>query len=178
MLLDPERKYNGFETLEEIYDWIISSKSKKIHHSTKIFGNYNTELFLLENLTQTDRKRNRKRPTFNKFLEYVKDIPYVSEGFHFEKNKTKYLDLIDQSFPEINFLDQINILKKKDEKYQKIKTKFNGRLVMEWTNLQDKELGHIITEFKKIINDTWLSNHSADEIKIKFLEWYFSSKSS
>ena len=35
--LDPERKYKGFDTLEEIYDWIISSKY------------YNTELFLLDN---------------------------------------------------------------------------------------------------------------------------------
>ena len=158
--LDPERKYKGFETLEEIYDWIISSKY------------YNTELFLLENLTQSDRKRNKKRPTFNKFLEYVKDLPYTSEGYHFEKNKTKYLDLIDSSFPEVHFLEQINELKKKDEDNQKMREKFNGDLVMEWTGLNGKELGSVIIEFKKTRDGEWFKQYNAEEIKIYFSKWY------
>jgi hypothetical protein len=158
--LDPEKKYKGFDTLEEIYDWIISSKY------------YNTELFLLDNLTQTDRKRNKKRLTFNKFLEYVKDLPFESEGYHFEKNKTKYLDLIDESFPEVHFLEQINEFKKLDEEIQKLKEKFNGKLVMEWTGLKDKELGDVIIKFKSDYSEEWLKDHSHEEIKNEFLNWY------
>lgn len=158
--LDPERKYQGFDTLEEIYDWVISSKY------------FNPELFLLENLVQDDRKRNKKRPTFSKFLDYIKDMTYVSEGFNFEKNKTKYLDLIDQSFPEVHFLDQITELKKKDEENQKVKEKFNGRFVMEWTGLKNKELGNTMIEFKKVKDDSWFKESSADEIKEFFISWY------
>jgi hypothetical protein len=158
--LDPERKYQGFETLEEIYDWIISSKY------------YNTELFLLKNLTQYDRKRNKKRPTFNKFLEYVKDIPYETTGYHFEKNKTKYLDLIDKSFPEVRFLDQINELKKKDEDNMKLKSKFSGQLVMEWTGLEGIELGNVLKAFKLHHTDEWIRHYNSDAIQEKFMLWY------
>jgi len=158
--LDPERKYQGFNTLEEIYDWIISSKY------------YNTEFFLLDNLTQSDRKRNKKRPTFNKFLEYVKDIPYTSEGYHFEKNKTKYLDLIDSSFPEVHFLEQIEELKKKVEEIRKMKEKFNGKLVMEWTGLTGKELGEVIRKFRENHTDEWIKQYNADTIKQKFMFWF------
>lgn len=161
MGLDPERKYKGFDTLEEIYDWIISSKY------------YNTELFLLDNLTQDDRKRNKKRPTFNKFLEYVKDIPYTSEGYHFERNKTKYLGLIDSSFPEVHFLEQIEKFKEKDKEVQAVKLKFNGELVMEWTDLKGKELGDVIMNFKKIHDFEWFKNTDSNEIKDTFDEWYY-----
>lgn len=158
--LDPERKYRGFDTLEEIYDWIISSKY------------YNTEFFLLDNLTQSDRKRNKKRPTFNKFLEYVKDIPYQSEGYHFEKNKTKYLDLIDESFPEVHFMERIVELRKRDEELEELKSKFNGELVREWTGLDGKELGDVIIKFKSTHPEEWMKEHSHDDIKNEFLNWY------
>jgi hypothetical protein len=158
--LDPERKYHGFDTLEEVYDWIISSKY------------YNTELFLLDNLTQSDRKRNKKRPTFNKFLEYVKDIPYTSEGYHFEKNKTKYLDLIDESFPEVHFMEQIKSLRKLDEENQKAKEKFNGDLVKEWTGLKDKELGKVIMLFKLSYDIKSFDKKTPEEVKELFFDWY------
>jgi len=160
--LDPERKYQGFDTLEEIYNWIISSKY------------YNTELFLLDNLTQSDRKRNKKRPTFNKFLEYVKDMPYESEGYHFEKNKTKYLDLIDQSFPEVHFMEQIERLKKKGVEIRELKEKFNGQLVMSWVcGLKDKELGETIKKYRDSHTDEWIRNHTSDEVKVNFLSWFW-----
>ena len=161
--LDPERKYKGFDTLEEIYDWIISSKY------------YNTEFFLLDNLTQSDRKRNKKRPTFNKFLDYVKDMPYTSEGYHFEKNKTKYLDLIDSSFPEVHFLGQIERLKKKGEEIRILKEKFNGELVKEWTDLEGKELGDIITKFKYQYTNE-IKEYSSEDVKNIFLIWFSENK--
>jgi len=159
--LDPNVKHKGFDTLEEIYKWIISSKY------------YNTELFLLDNLTQSDRKRNKKRPTFNNFLEYVKNIPYTSEGYHFEKNKTKYLDFIDSSFPEVHFLEQINELNEKYEEKLKLKTKFNGDLLMEWSGLSSgKKLGQIMESFKKTKNDKWFEENTVGEIKNEFKKWF------
>jgi hypothetical protein len=153
--LKAEQKYKGFDSLKEIYDWIISCKFFK------------PQIFFLENLNQSDRKRNKKRPTFNKFLEYIKDL-------QFDKNLTNNIspNLIDESFPEVNFLKQINELKLKDKENLELKTKFNGRLVMEWTGLKGVELGKAITEFKKIANDKWFEENSADEIKINFKVWF------
>lgn len=162
--LSTERKYKGFDTLEEIYDWVISNKY------------FNPELFLLNNLTHSDRVRNRKRPTFNKFLEYIKDLSYKSEDYNFEKNKTRYLDLIDSSFPNANFLKQIKELELKDKSIQTISAKFNGKLVMNWTGLKGKELGDILLEYKKIKGNIYFEDSEKEIIEKDFLEWYQISK--
>jgi hypothetical protein len=153
--LKAEQKYKGFDSLKEIYDWIISCKYFK------------PQIFFLENLNQSDRKRNKKRPTFNKFLEYIKDL-------QFDKNLTNNIspNLIDESFPEVGFLKQITELKSKDNENLELKTKFNGQLVMEWTGLKGIELGKAMTEFKKIANDKWFEENSAEEIKIHFKVWF------
>jgi hypothetical protein len=135
---DYDKKAKGFDTLEEIYDWTINSKY------------FNPEFFQLDNLTQKDRKRNKKRPTFTKFIEYVKDFKYESEGYNFEKNKTKYLDFIDECFPEVNFLKQINECEEIDNFNNVISDKFNGNIIMnKYPNLKGKELGDAIYNLKK-----------------------------
>lgn len=158
--LDPERKYIGFDTLEEIFDWIISSKY------------FNPELFMFENLNQTDRKRNRKRPTFNKFIEYIKDFKFESEGYNFERNKDLYRGLIAESFPEANLLEEIEKLEIKDKLFQETRIKFNGELVMEWTGLLGKDLGDVITRYKKERDDDFFKNNSAEDIKLDFANWF------
>lgn len=163
MGLDPEQKYNGFDTLEQIFDWIISSKY------------FNPELFQFENLNQTDRKRNRKRPTFNKFLEYIKDVKFESEGYSFEKNKEIYREFIDKSFPEAKLLATIAELEEQDKNNQTIIAKFNGSLVMEWTGLKDKELGKCLMRYRADRMEIFLKEKTADEIKSDFLGWYYES---
>jgi len=153
--LDANRKYEGFETLEEIYDWIISCKYFK------------PQIFFLENLNQDDRKRNKKRPTFNKFLEYIKNFDFDNE-----LTNNISVDLIDQSFPEVHFMEQIERLRKKGEEIRELKEKFNGQFVMEWTGLKDKELGETIKKFRDSHSDEWIRNHTSDEIKENFLNWF------
>ena len=82
------------------------------------------------------------------------------------------MDLIDYSFPEVHFLEQIEILKKKDEENQKIRAKFNGELVMEWSGLKGKELGNVITEYRKEKNEQFFKNTNSDDIKSDFRKWY------
>jgi len=154
--LDINRKYNGFDTLEDIYDWIISCKYFK------------PQIFFLENLNQDDRKRNKKRPTFCNFLKFI-------ENFQFDKEKLTNevsLDLINSSFPESHLLEQIEALKKQDEKTQNIKLKFNGKLVMEWTGLKDKELGNIIKKYRQLKGEQFFIETEKDLIKLDFHEFF------
>lgn len=155
--LKAEQKYKGFDSLKEIYDWIISCKYFK------------PQIFFLENLNQSDRKRNKKRPTFTEFLNYIKDIRNENDKDDFVNNVSP--NLIDSSFPEVHFLEQIEILKKKDEEKQIIRNKFNGELVMEWTNLKGKELGDVITKFKSQYANE-IKECSSEEIKNIFLKWF------
>lgn len=154
--LDVNRKYNGFDTLEEIYDWIISCKYFK------------PQIFFLENLNQDDRKRNKKRPTFNKFLEYIKDFQFDNEKLTNDIS----VDLIDQSFPEVHFMEQIIALRKLDDENQKSKEIFNGKLVIEWTGLSGKKLGDVMKEFKTQYSDEYLKQCNPEDIKNIFLTWY------
>jgi hypothetical protein len=52
--LDYDKYTEGFNTVEEIFDWIVSSKY------------FCGENFLMENLNHIDRKRNKKRKTYQR----------------------------------------------------------------------------------------------------------------
>lgn len=137
---DYERYLKGFDTLEEIFDWVINSKY------------FNYEKFLMDNLNHIDRKRNKKRATYQKFLEYINTKDLNSLPKHeFNKEKETYIDIIDNYFPEVKLVEKLAELTTKDAYNKLIAERFNGNLIMEWTGLKGKELGECIVNFKKYI---------------------------
>lgn len=52
-----------FETYKQVFDYVVSSPY------------FNSKLYLFENLNNTNRVRDKKRKTYNMFLDYIKDIP-------------------------------------------------------------------------------------------------------
>lgn len=165
--LDFDRYLKGFDTLEEIFEFIISSKY------------FNINNFLMENLSHIDRKRNKKRKTYKGFLDYVKNKKSLkSSSFEFSKNKEDYIDMINNYFPESNLLERFKVLKIEDERNQRISKKFNGYLVMELTGLKGKELGSCMTEFKKYISELgydfkeWVDKNDSNYITNFVKEWY------
>ncbi len=167
---DYERYLKGFDTLEEIYEFVITSRY------------FNYEGFLMDNLNHIDRKRNKKRVTYQGFLEYLntKDLESLPK-YEFNKDKNYYIHLVDTYFPEANFIEKLQDLARKDVFNKTVAEKFNGNLVMEWTGLKDKELGNCICEFKKYIGSlsgeldfkNWVSQ--VGDIKKEFMEWYLST---
>lgn len=142
-------KYGKFETEQNIFDYIISS-------------DYFTPLaFDWMELRHEDRIRNRKRPSYCRFLNYI-------ENKNFEKNIIK--NHIKEEFLSSYFNININNLYMKAlKKYEEdliIKRKFNGNLVMKITGLRDKQLGNYIKSFKDSICDfkSWV--HTSSEEKI------------
>jgi len=162
---DYERYLKGFDTLEEIFDWVINSKY------------FNYEKFLMDNLNHIDRKRNKKRATYQKFLEYINTKDLNSLPKHeFNKEKETYIDIIDNYFPEVKLVEKLAELTTKDAYNKLIAERFNGNLIMEWTGLKGKELGECIVNFKKYIEvqgelpfKHWVLQ--VDNIKEEFLAW-------
>ena len=164
---DYERYLKGFDTLEEIFEWIINSKY------------FSYEVFLMDNLNHIDRKRNKKRATYQKFLEYIntKDLSTLPNTV-FYKNKEIYLELVDNYFPEAKLSEKLQELKDKDAFNKAMAEKFNGDLVMEWTGLKGKELGNCIKFFKESINHGhdydyfkhWV--YMVKDVKKEFMTWY------
>jgi hypothetical protein len=149
--LDFNRYEKGFNTVEEIFDYIIKSKY------------FNADRFQFDNLNGIDRKRNKKRVTYNKFLEYINSQKYTN-NFIFNKDKTVYLDMINEYFPEANLLEELESLKKIDEKNKLVKEKFNGRLVMEKFNLSGKELGFVMKTFYEKYDEDYILSNSQEKL--------------
>jgi len=165
---DYERFQSGFDTLKEIFEYIISGKY------------FDYSIFLMENLNHIDRKRNKKRKSYQEFLEYVENRG-IKDTYEFSKDKSTYIELIHQSFPKVGLLERIKELSKKDAENQELNEKFNGRLIMNiYPDLTGKELGNMITNFQKSFEDyrEFGLNNSADEIMFEFSEFYEKEKGS
>lgn len=161
---DYDRYCQGFKTLEEIFQYVISSKY------------FNTETLQFENLNQIDRKRNRKRKSFNEFLLYIKDN-YIKSNYFFNENKDSYIPMINDYFPEANLLEELKILNEKNNINKILAEKFNGNIIMTWIpDLQGKELGNVIRLFKLELGDDYDNFILNNDIKIickKFMFVYY-----
>lgn len=162
---DYERYLQGFETIEEIFEFTINGKF------------FDAEIFQMENLKTIDKKRNRKRGSYHLFLKYLKDNN-IKTTYSFNKDKTHYLPMIENYFPEANFMEKLSKLQKLDTLNKILSQKFNGDIIMSWLpNLQGKELGNAIRKFKESFNDyndykEFILNGSFNEIKDRFMKIY------
>jgi len=129
------RFLQGFETLEDIFAYLVDSDY------------FDPQIFQFENLNHIDRKRNKKRKTYNQFLEFIN-----SNNFNCSvkwKDKILYLNYIDKYFPKALFLKQYFEMKYQEKVYKEIIDKFNGKVILEvFPNLSGKQLGDFILAFK------------------------------
>jgi hypothetical protein len=158
---DYDRFLLGFETLEDIFNYAVSSKY------------FAKELFHLENLDHQNRTRNRKRKTYMAFLDWLN----TKQGFKLPvdfSSGTNWSRLI-ESFPELKLDERLVELKEKEAIHQQIKAKFNGKIIMELTGLEGKELGKFIQyvkdEFGEAFED-YMYRTDADIVKIDILGYF------
>ncbi|MFW6226266.1 MAG: hypothetical protein ACOC3V_04855, partial [bacterium] len=163
---DYDKFINGFDTLKEIFDYVI--EGKYFDHS----------IFLMENLNSIDKKRNKKRKTYQQFLEYIEENNIYS-NYNFKKNKSEYIEYINDYFPESNLIENIEKIKDKDTENKELHSKFNGKLIMSiYPELKGKELGDMITNFQKSYEDyrNFALNNTSEEIMEQFSSFYEKEK--
>lgn len=133
--LNHDHWLDGFNTLEDMFKWVCSSVY------------FNKDVFSYDNMNSTDRIRERKRTTYEKFLEYIYNRTYLQshpydnlslkDGYNIKQ--PQFDDIIVPLFPHAKE-EYINITYKHiDDK--KFKEKFNGGICMKLTGLEGKELG-------------------------------------
>ena len=148
-------KSGPFNTLVDIFNNVINSSY------------FNPEIFKLENRNHTARIRDRKRPTYTAFLEYIKDIekPKFSQTFYvYNPDKTVYHDLIFSKFPHVKA--QFDALWEKKRINEEASLKFNGRLVSEWTGRVNKDLGELMRYLKQTLTPEMILSLSEDDLKL------------
>lgn len=147
---------DGFDTLEDIFEYVITSKY------------FNKDIFSFENLNHINRTRNRKRKVYAQFLEYLdkrEDLP----TFEFSEDKYVYLEQAKQYFPEANISLEIDRVNAKIAREDFIRSKFNGDIIQDCINIDKKNLGEFISKFKKICPDEetfrcWVEYRTQEEI--------------
>lgn len=165
LTLDPKRAEEFLDikpcvdpkTLEDIFENIAASKY------------FNPEVFLLENNNNVARVRDRKRPSYNAILEWCKHLP-SREYFPRVKDKSIYLDMIFESFPEAKA--EYDELWRQKEIQDKFKTMFNGDLVSEWTGYTGQELGKWMVIFKQHLRPEYVVKHMTAQDVENFVVFY------
>lgn len=128
-----DRYLQGFRTLEDIFEYVSKSPF------------FNRDLYPLEHRNHYARMRDRKRKTYNAFLQYCDNLPWdIDYVFYGEEI---YLLRAFSMFP--GFEDKYKALHNEYYKAQHAKLKFSGQLVSEWTSLSGKTLGHFLTFVKE-----------------------------
>ncbi len=138
MGLDSDRFQEGFEDLREIFDFVTAS-----HY-------FDPESYKLENLNTIAKTRDRKRPTYNAFLEHTKDWKGPTWTNPHTLDKKMWIPFILDQFPGAR--PDFDRAMEKLVFQQFIKTKFNGTLVSEITGLVGKELGHFMHYLRTTTN--------------------------
>lgn len=153
---------NGFETLEQMFEWVVTSPyfSYKPYFDT----------------SKTTEKRIEQRTTVSKFTDWLQENN-VQKHYFSKENREEYLPIIADYFAEANLYQLIENEKDNEIKAIKIAEKFNGKIIMTLTNLEGKELGDFITRFKahfatdKADFEDFILQNSAENIKNEILKF-------
>jgi hypothetical protein len=141
--LSYEKYVEGFETLEEIFEFISKSKF------------FNCDMFQLQELNKINRDRNKKRASYMMFLDWIGKTPIKIAScwnFPFEKDKSTYIPWVEAAFPEADVEIEIRRLEYETCKDLYMKSKFNGKMVMEY-GFSGKDIGVHMQGFKDYLND-------------------------
>jgi hypothetical protein len=145
---DYNRFLKGFENIEDIYDFVMTSKY------------YTPHIFQIENLTKINRGRDVRRQSYMDFLTYSE-----GKGDHSEYNyqtsaimKMSNEKTIKSVFPEVNIDLKFRELEYGVAKKRYINAKFNGKMIIDRYGLTGKELGQAINKFKNDIG--WIHERS------------------
>jgi len=147
--LDINKFLKGFDTKEDLFNWVISSPY------------FNPEIFKFENLNHTNRVRDRKRATYNSFLQYTATLN--ADDFFVYKFNRESIALY--NFPEL--LKVINYDNNRLVINEKLKTVTDGEYISSFLNIPKNEnLGKFIKYLKNIENSESILLHIADNIEM------------
>jgi len=151
----------GFKTLDDIFNFVTNSKY------------FNPYMYDLENMNKMNRDRDKKRKTYQQFLELIQPMKDEKNNwYYFYPDKKVYLGLIDHFFP--GFLLDYTLLEKAEEQRKQIAKLFNGNILMKKFGLSGPNLGAAINRFQSTfiskleMNDWILTVNDTEKILERF----------
>lgn len=159
----------GFDTLEDIFRYAVSIPLA------------NRTIFRLDETNHQARVRDRKRKTYQLFLNWVNDpANHVPEEEQISKSdlRLQWLAKAFKKFP--NFRGEYEAAQGQLQKSRAARDKFNGELVRQITGLDGKDLGAFMTDFVqnfivgicKLSREDWAISRSCEEIETLIRHWH------
>lgn len=153
---DKEKYHNGFNSLNDIYEYAASSRF------------FSPDLYAFENRNHTQRTRDRKRPTYNGFLKWIDDG--IENNLFVNKtplNKDEWRKRVEEFFPEL-----IDLEKQAWNEYynnKDFKRYFNGGNLLKYKpELKEKEISDYLKSLKTVVDDIqkFVLTHKDDSMKL------------
>ena len=133
--LDYKKWCNGFDSKEEIFNWIISSSW------------FHKDIFI--NLNNHQKHQKNTRPLYKEFNDFIFDESRLLSNNELKKENRQLETLV--YFNKIELLNNFIILHKKNNDK---KNKFNGRKFIKY-GYEGKDIGNIMNTFKKYIHEKY-----------------------
>ncbi len=126
-----ERYQQGFDTLEDIFKFVVSSPF------------FRKSIYALENRNNAARTRDKKRRTYMEFLKWLENYEETKEQrFYNGVHQEDALPYLMREIPSFRNIYDETMSDWADAK--EFKKRYNGSLVTEWTGLKEKELGEFM----------------------------------
>ena len=136
--LDFERFKKGFNDQYEMFDYVMESKY------------FSYDIFQWENLSAINKQRNKKRPGFQEFLDYIRKEKH--RVIEWVGGDNYFLDKLNEMF-NVNLQREMKGLSDMVERQKSVRAKFSGKTVIEEFGITGKELGVMMEKFKKFCDD-------------------------
>lgn len=137
------RRDSGFRTLEDVFHYVVSSPYA------------NPDIYLLENRSYKSRVRDAKRPTYNKFLDWLAQQPpgslpaYPWGEAGSPERQTQRKEFLEQSFAQSPaFKRRHDETLARAARQHRAKRYFNGEFVAAMTGLEGKALGMFMSRLR------------------------------
>lgn len=158
--LSHDRYLEGFDELEDIYEFIVSSPF------------FCEQYFRLDFGTATSRNSDSRRKVFNGFSNYVLENSVQSAVYY--NSKRDRLKMVASLFPDAELYQKIEQFDIQEAKRKEVVAKFSGHVVMDWyPQLNGKALGIAIKKFYASFQSTeqmqdWVLQNSDKNIRKRF----------
>jgi len=161
---DYERFQQGFQDMTEIFEYVRSSD-----HFCK-------EPFMPENMTADQKQRDRKRPVWDQFKNYLRDLERLGELPSKPESRPTQEEAVKrakEAFPQSELHMRLEEDKRHMELREKAKKTWTGRVPMEEFGVKGRELGQMLENFYETFTNErrryeWLVQNSREEALERF----------
>jgi hypothetical protein len=162
---DYARWAQGFETLEDMFRFVADAPF------------FNPDVYLMHNRSHRARTRDRKRPSYQRFLVWLEQQPAGSLAqYDYSAPKEARLELLFERLAGSGFREKYDVAARDFEAWKQARARFNGKRVGKWSGLQGKALAGLMTRVRAEMGETseqvqaFVLAHGDEELRALVLE--------